>query len=143
MQQSAYEHAAGHMSAPDDASEKASKSLLRLGRLHMLHKGAAERTSPFPGRIHEMNPSSVLCNRVRPSRKLHHRAWKSGRPGSLTGLEIAPTGESIGRGTGRNGSWKSGFYGWWSPVWRFLEGVPANFPEKPTQSVIARTVFRI
>ena len=29
---------AGHMSAPDNAARSASKSLLRLGRLHMLHK---------------------------------------------------------------------------------------------------------
>lgn len=42
-----------------------------------------------------------------------HRAWKNGLPVALTGLEIADDGESIGRGTGRNGSWKSGFYGWW------------------------------
>jgi hypothetical protein len=29
---------AGHMSAPDDAPDPPAKTLLRMGRLHMLHK---------------------------------------------------------------------------------------------------------
>ena len=95
MQQSAFEHAAliwtrpantirargtrdaaseaGHMSAPDDAPESASKSLLRKGRLHMLHKSAGGRSFPFPGQTYPTASVTCMpsaCSGTRPNRNI-------------------------------------------------------------------------
>ncbi len=89
------------MSAPDDASQEASKSLLRLGRLHMLHNdqaaGLAQRDRPLilahmskpqPARYRTTNWSSyndALRRRgsllVWLDRGMEWSASKRGRPG--------------------------------------------------------------